>query len=290
MNRDRLGLLGLVVMLVADVLLIAWIFAGPGEQPIEPRAQPSATSTAPTPSVSASADAEEESQIRYLATASGETLWRATAAECTGRASVVERSDDGGDSWTKVPYKAQVVYRLRFTEPTVGFVVGAKKGCDETVVLSTGDGGKTWQESAAQSTWRALGDTVLVPGGREVEACGDAAVRSLATVDESSALVACADGKVRRTTSGGSAWEDLATVKGVSSVAASGERFAIGFAADGCEGLSVSLGTLSDGAPGEARCVEGAGDATIVIDDGTGWLVGEQVWRSEDLESWEPVA
>ena len=27
MNRDRLGLLGLVVMLVADVLLIAWIFA-----------------------------------------------------------------------------------------------------------------------------------------------------------------------------------------------------------------------------------------------------------------------
>ena len=289
MNRDRLGLLGLVVMLVADVLLIAWIFVGPGGKPIEPRTQPSPTAAAPTPSESASAEAEEP-QTRYLATSAGQTLWRATAAECTGPASVVERSDDGGDSWTKVPYKAQVVYRLRFTEPTVGFVVGAKKGCDETVVLSTGDGGKTWQESAAQSTWRALGDTVLVPGGREVEACGDAAVRSLATVDESSALVACADGKVRRTTSGGSAWEDLATVKGVSSVAASGERFAIGFAADGCEGLSVSLGTLSDGAPGEARCVEGAGDATIVIDDGTGWLVGEQVWRSEDLESWEPVA
>ena len=289
MNRDRLGLLGLVVMLVADVLLIAWIFAGPGGKPVEPRTQPSPTAAAPTPSESASAAAEEP-QTRFLATASGETLWRATAAECTGRASVVERSDDGGDSWTKVPYKAQVVYRLRFTEPMVGFVVGATKGCDEPVVLSTGDGGQSWEESAAQSTWGALGDTVLVPGGREVEACGDAEVRSLATIDESSALVACADGKVRRTTSGGSSWQDVATVKGVSSVAASGERFAIGSAAEGCEGLSVSLGSVSGGAPGEPRCVEGAGDATIVIDEGTGWLVGEKVWRSEDLESWETVA
>ena len=125
MNRDRLGLLGLVVMLVADVLLIAWIFVGPGGKPIEPRTQPSPTAAAPTPGESTSPDAEE-SQTRYLATSAGQTLWRATAAECTGPASVVERSDDGGDSWTKVPYKAQVVYRLRFTEPTVGFVVVAR--------------------------------------------------------------------------------------------------------------------------------------------------------------------
>jgi hypothetical protein len=208
-NRDRLGIIGLIVMLVADILLIAWIFARPGEEVVDPRPQPSATSSSTSATSPSEPDAQEGTPVRYLATATGRTLWRATPGECTGTAGVVERSDDGGASWEKVPYEGQVVYRLRFTEPTVGFVVGAAKGCDDTVVFSTGDGGESWQESAAQSTWGALEERVLVPGGREVKACGDGQVRSLATIDETRALVACADGAVRRTTSGGSRWEDV---------------------------------------------------------------------------------
>lgn len=291
MNRDRLGIISLVVMLVADVLLIAWIFTQPGRNAdVTPRILSSpAASASPSPSGSTPEQAPD-TQPRYLATASGRTLWRASVVECTGAGSVVERSDDGGSTWEKTRYEAQVVYRLRFPQPTVGFVVGAQQGCDETVVLSTGDGGESWQESAAQSTWGALGDSVLVPGGREVPACGPEEVRSLATLDETRALVACADGTIRRTTSGGASWQDVVTVDGVSSVAASGERFAVGSSREGCEGLAVALGSISDGTLDEPRCVEGAADATVVLDGGSGWLVGEQVWRSEDLAEWEPVA
>lgn len=285
MNRDHLGIIGLVVMLVADALLIGWIFMRPaGSGEVAPR--PQATSSSPAPTETG----PEPEATRYLATAVGVTLWRATVARCTGPASVVDRSEDGGKTWEKVDYDGQVVYRLRFTDPAVGFVVGADAGCDETVVKTTGNAGQAWQESAADQTWGALGAKVLVPGGREVDACGKAEVLSLATVDAARAYVACADGRVRVTTSGGTSWENLTTVDGVSSVATSGDRIAVGSEREGCDGLAVALGTVDGGDPGEPVCVAGAKDATVVLDGGTGWLVGEKVWRSEDLESWEPVA
>lgn len=285
MNRDRIGIISLVVMLVADVLLIAWIFARPtGTDQVAPARQAASPATA-----SPSTSEPEARQPRYLATAVGDTLWRATVAACTGSPSVVGRSEDGGRTWKKVDYDGQVVYRLRFTDPAVGFVVGADRGCAETVVRSTGNSGEDWQESPADQTWGALGAKVLVPGGREVEACGSETVESLATVDEARAYVACGDGRVRRTTSGGSSWEDVTTAEGVSSLAASGDRLAVASAADGCDGLAVALASVEDGELGEATCVKGAEGAAVVLDGGTGWLVGDKAWRSEDLTSWEPL-
>lgn len=294
MTQRRMGVLALVVMLAADAVLLAWVFGllpGTGADAAvpEPAAQPTSSSADPSPSVSSSAQPSAPA-ARYVATSVGDTLWRASTARCTGAAAQVERSEDGGVTWERTRYDGQVVYRLRFTEPTVGFAVGADRGCPETVVKSTGDAGQTWQETTAGQTWAPLRDgTVLVPGGDEVEACGSARAVGLAPVDETSAWAACSDGTLRRSTDTGASWEGVGRAKGATSVAVSGDRVLVGAVVDGCDGLSVSSGEASSGRLEDGTCVADAQDAAVVLGEQGGWLVGRRSWTSADLGDWERV-
>jgi len=295
MTQRRLGVLALVVMLLADAVLLAWVFgllpgSGADAAVPEPATQPTATSASPSASPSTTSKPAAPA-ARYVATSVGDTLWRASVARCTGDAAVVERSQDGGASWERTRYDGQVVYRLRLTEPSVGFAVGADRGCPETVVKSTGDGGQTWQETSAGQTWAPLRDgSVLVPGGEEVDACGSARAVGLAPVDETSAWAACSDGTLRRTTDTGASWEGVGRAKGVTSLAVSGERLLVGSVVTGCDGLSVASGTTSQADLEDATCVLGARTAAVVLGEQGGWLVGTSSWSSADLSSWEPVA
>lgn len=280
-------------MLLADVVIVLWALGvfGRDAAPASVSGAGASTSTSSTSpsSSSSSPSTTTPTRARYVAAAVGETLWRATPGSCGGTASVVERSEDGGATWDRARYRGQVTYRLRLTGPGAGFAVGEQKGCDGPVVLTTADVGQTWQESPARTTWAAMADTVLVPGGKTVSACGSARVVGLAPLDDASAWVACADGSVRRSTDAGQTWDKAFTATGVTSIAVAGDRVVLGRSVDGCQGLQVGATGADAASAGTGTCVTGAQDATVVLGDQGGWLVGERTWRSTDLTAWEPV-
>ncbi|WP_144856277.1 hypothetical protein [Marihabitans asiaticum] len=222
--------------------------------------------------------------------ATGSTAWRATRGECDGEAPRLERSDGGG-SWSEVQIDAAAIYRLPFTEPSVGFVVGAGESC-KPVVFTTGDGGESWQEVAADQTWAPLPKgEALVPGGGRVTVCEESEVVSLAPAGGAAAWAVCDDGRLLRGTSGDAPWEEVSEVSAATSVAAEGGRLLVTSTGEDCDGLLVASGSTDDEALGEPVCVQGARGALAAMTAEGGVLVAErQRWTSTDLTTWAPAA
>lgn len=300
MGHRRWGAVALAVMIVADLVLVGWalgiIGGGDGVEREGASASPTSASASPssgdTESPTSEPDSGEETPdaTRFVVEAAGSTLWRATPGECEQGGARIERSEDG-QSWEEAPIDAQAIYRVRFAEPTVGFVVGAGEDC-EPVVYATGDGGQSWQEQGAEQTWAALpSGQALVPGGQTVTVCEEGELLGLAATTGSAAWALCDDGRLLRTTSTGQSWDESAQVEGATSLAADQERVAVTSAGEGCEGLRVATGAASDGELGEPSCVKGAAGAVVALGGGGGYLVGESgTWRSEDLQDWSTAS
>ncbi|MFS0712886.1 hypothetical protein ABC195_03320 [Microbacterium sp. 2P01SA-2] len=67
----------------------------------------------PTPSPTVAPAAGGGAADRFLARSSEGTLWRATAGACDGDEPVVERSDDGGTTWTDVTPRSRGIEQVR---------------------------------------------------------------------------------------------------------------------------------------------------------------------------------
>ncbi|CAL4860789.1 hypothetical protein [Microbacterium sp. MM2322] len=131
---------------------------------------PPVASTPPSPSPSASAVAltPPGAAERFLAVGA-DMIWRATAGVCGGDPPVLERSDDGGDTWADVTptYRgiAQIRDLLPFADTEADLVADVGDDC-ETQALRTFTQGTFWSpydDLLAQSTYLD-GASVIVDG------------------------------------------------------------------------------------------------------------------------------
>ena len=296
--KGRLGVLGLVVLLLADAVLVAWalgLLPGGGEDPAARSGTSQTTSSAPSPT-SLSTSNGPATQRPVLEALDADRAWRASFTPCEddeGEATVeIERTADGGKTWESSEVPARSVLRLRMSSETQGFAVIADDTCKPAVV-TTGDGGETWGEpEKAESTWGLWpdgGSEVLVPGGVSAEACVRGDVLALSALDGQEALVLCEDGAIRRTTDTGQAWSSMEKAENAVSLSARDRKVVVLLESQDCDGLGVRAGELEDALElGEASCVEGVSEpAGISIADGVGWVSdGQTIVKSSDLDTW----
>ena len=283
----RLGVVGLVVLVLADAFLVAWAFGlvplGGDDAQDSSGATSTAPSTSPSGSTSSSSPTKEKpTAVPLVEALDADRALRASYTPCEGEggeaSTEVERTTDGGKTWESSEVPARTVLRLRLTTESEGFSVVADESCKPRVV-TTGDGGATWSGlEAAQSTWGLWpegGGKILVPGGVSVEACNRADVRSLSAIDARRAYVLCSDGAVRETADGGQTWSGVAKVKGAVALAAREDQAAVLRTTDDCEGVGVRAGTLGEQLEigEETTCVEGVSSpAAVSVTGDVGWV------------------
>lgn len=221
---------------------------------------------------------------RQLVAVDGEVAWRSTLASCGQGSAIVERTLDGGASWDAAELDIDSVVRLRATDATSAFVVGAAQDC-ATALASTTDGGESWTRADAtlSSAWfLAPTDRTFVAGPR-----GDAPVPcptgavDLAAVDAQRGAVLCQDGSIAVSDDGGQGWSTTVSVAGARALAQNGSAYAVATFEGPCDALSV-YGVSSDGQaqsePFACAPVATAVEVAVSITDDLLW-----VWSGTDL-------
>lgn len=295
----RLGVVGLVVLVLADAFLVAWAFGlapfgGGDESSAAPPRTATTSASAPAPSSPTSA---RPTAVPLVEALDAQRALRAEYVPCTGEGgevgAEVERTTDGGRSWESSEVPGRTVLRLRLTTESEGFAVIADEACKPAVV-TTGDGGKTWGEpEKAGSTWGLWpegGGAILAPGGVEADACGEAEVLSLSAIDGQRAYVLCDDGAVRETRDTGQSWSGVAKVGGAVALAAREDQAAVLRRSDDCGGIGVRSGELGEELQlgDETTCIDGVSSpAAVSVTGAVGWASdGKAVATSEDLAAW----
>ncbi|MCK6068095.1 MULTISPECIES: hypothetical protein [Microbacterium] len=236
----------------------------------EPTATPSAT---PAPVTGPTYPRTEE---RFLSVGSG-GMWRGVAGECGVTDPLIERSTDGGQTWSDVTPLYRGIGQLISLDAFAGTEAEAiaRMGDEcETEALRTFTQGRFWEpypEVLAASRYLDAADsTVLVtPRGPLESPCADP--RSVRTSGGTVALVC--DGTAHVLGSDGE-WTALPTPD-AAAVAIAGDAVIVAARADGCEGLAItrlSGGGFADAAavgcaPGDPAApvaLATSGDATLV--------------------------
>lgn len=149
-NR-AISVLAVTVLAVGVFLLSAYALRTTGTTDSHSRADP-----VPTFSLGISATASPTavgttgspgSDERFLAAGTG-VIWRATAGECGGAAPVIERSVDGGNTWTDVTPTYRGIAQLRsleaFANTEAEIIADVGHDC-ETQALRTFTQGEYWE-------------------------------------------------------------------------------------------------------------------------------------------------
>lgn len=226
----------------------------------------------------------ERSAERFLATGGEGVLWRGIAGSCADEATpVLERSIDGGSTWTDVaPYYLQVS-QLAAVEPADGTqaTIIASVGPDcVTQGLATFTDGEFWEpyeDVLASATFLSPADPAeLVAPGATVEApCDDA--RGARGSDGLVALVC--DGEAQYLADG--EWASLG-VNGVVAVATLDDGFVVAHAAGDCDGLAISM-VLTNADPSRAACAEGLDSASPTAI--AAYANGIAIWNGDEVET-----
>ncbi|MEU1972070.1 hypothetical protein ABZ477_10465 [Microbacterium sp. NPDC019599] len=220
---------------------------------------PSPTAT-PTPEPAPPREAE-----RFLSVGS-QAMWRATAGLCGSVEPLVERSGDGGQTWSDVTARylglTQVASLDAFSAQDAEMVAAAGN-CDAQA-LRTFTNGQFWApypDVLAVSRYIDLVDSSLIHLGRGAASqapCAEA--RGLRASGDVVALVC--EGRAWVWT--GSDWSPLSP-EGVVALAASDGAVIAAYPADGCAGLTVTRFAAAggEGDPGTpVGCAEGADAAS----------------------------
>jgi hypothetical protein len=313
--------LGLVALGIADVVLIALALqagAGTGGTPQTlPRSTatvtPSSSTGTPSPGESTSAgptstssamtsvgagapaaDAAPRGRL-LLAAVDADHAWRVHGGSCDTGGATIERTSDGGRTWTRVSSPLRMITRLSASDPDTAFIDGAGEGCTPQE-RRTDDGGGTWVSGDPSTSWYVVPKhprSVNGPAVGTSEPCGSDAVQDLVAVRDG-ARVLCTDGTIRATYSYGREWVDTGKVaKGtdLDAVPGSSRLYATRVGQDGCSGIEVvRVGETND----PVACIDTEADpsaAAFSLTPDGGWLAaGNTVWRSQDRQTWQETA
>lgn len=232
-----------VVLLIVDVILVALALARTAPStngttgPVPTfTSEPSPSPTAPTPSPSADRTGSDAAGPRFIAAIDGQEAWRASAGACGGTDGVLERTVDGGATWTRVSTGGEpgTVLSLHAQAQTVSVLIGTGSDCSP-VVRSSSDGGRTWGDGAAGAAGAGIVPAGIVVSSGIVEApCP--APRQVYEGDFTTAVV-CRDQLQWR--SGTGPWVGV-PLAGVRSLADDGDAYLIATAgAAECEGVEL---------------------------------------------------
>ncbi len=299
----RMALLGLLALLVVDVLLVALAFR-PDAAGASPTATAAASVTTASPTTSAPPALEAAPVKEVVVAVDGERAWRAALGTCQDGGARLRVTDDGGSTWTKRAAPARALGRVQPVDADRGFVIGATGSGCTVGEYATDDDAATWRgPREVEGGWSRVpggnAKTVITPKREDARPCGATTVIDLARVSANRAVVVCADGRLVRSTDGGSKWTTMATVDGALAVGArevdGTPEVHVARVTDGCEGVEVA--TVTGGKAARAACVktslDGAeGRVSLSVVDEAGWLaVADTIWRSDaKLETWRPAA
>lgn len=248
------------------------------EPPPVPAVEPTASETTDPAVVPASL------ATRQLVAVDADTAWRSTLASCGQGAAIVERTLDGGASWDATELDVDSVVRLRATDASSAFVVGAVEDC-ATALTSTTDGGETWTRADAtlSSAWfLAPTDRTFVAGprGDGPVPCPAGAV-DLVALDVQRGAVLCQDGSIAVSQDGSQNWTTTVSIAGARALAQNGSAYAVATFEGPCEALSI-YDVSSDGQaqaePFACAPVTSAVEVAVSVTDNLMW-----VWSGTEL-------
>ena len=280
--RERLGIIGLVVLVLLDVVLVSFVVVRhtPVDAPLLDPAQvridePKQSGTSGSePGQSRGSDAK----WRLLSVSRDSSYLRATSGSC-GQSDrpVVELSADGGRTFKRIGSPDVTEVLKIWVDDRKNFsVIGADRQCSVGLYV-TRDGGATWLRlRGGHGFWhlpldRALPGLVHAPR-RWTEAPCDPL--SLSTVDNAALRILCTNGQIIGTSDEGSSWVALGSLPGASAVwfTSLAEGYAL---ADRPTCPAAVLGTVDRGftwdrvaclGDGQPQAISGEDDIVALVD------------------------
>ena len=281
--------IGLVALLAADAVLIAWAFRPAPADGYVPAAAATTSSARPTPSVKATGKFSPPAPVpveQYI-TAVGPTIaWVARAGACTDPGGVWVTGDQGA-TWTRNLLPGRVL-RLLADSSKEAQAVGGDENCSLKLWKSLNSGAKWGKAQDPAKAWSRQPDnaqSVHTAGDQVVKPCGLRDVIDLTVLDGSRAQVLCANGDVRSTTDGGQRWPKAYGVKrALALTVAEGGTGVIVKADPSCRGV-VAVPIVSGQPAKEGQCVvaPAINGRISVSNAGNAWwlLVGSQVFTTD---------
>lgn len=235
--------------------------AGGDVAPVPTFTQPSQETPSPTPSeTSATTESYDRSQERFLAVSAG-VLWRGTAGQCGDVDPLLERSTDGGQTWTdSTPHYlgiGELVALNRFADGQAEIIALMGPDC-EVQALRTFTQGQFWEsypDVLAASRYIVPADPGnIVSSDSPITApCSDA--RSLRTAGSLIVMV-CDD--TAYVLDQDDEWLALPSTN-ATAVNANGDEIFVAHVSEQCNGIKLTRFTLADEeTPHDAGCAENA--------------------------------
>ncbi|PKI90854.1 hypothetical protein CW368_09325 [Actinomycetales bacterium SN12] len=257
-----------IAAVVLTLLALDHVRARPADGEVSPPpsfSQPASPSPSPSPTeTTAGAASYDRSQERFLAASAG-TLWRGVAGQCGVAEPLLERSADGGKSWTDATPRylgiGQLVALDPFADGQAEIVALTGTDC-EAQTLRTFTQGQFWEsnpEVHAASRYVDPTDTsrIVSSGATVAASCSDP--RSLRA---SGTTLATVCGGVAHVLDAEDEWMPLPPAN-VAAVNFDGDDVLVAHLAEQCTGITISRFASEDAAaPQSEKCVEAAEPST----------------------------
>ena len=295
--RERLGLVVIVALVVANMILIPLAFRNAqgstdqktGQAPTtSPRPEEPDSSAAKTPQAKPGQQTKDSAPL--LMSSGGRIILSSPRGSCTdGSHPAVRLSTDRGRTFRTLKLKPRptAVLALEVVDGESLLVIAADDRCRPGGYESR-DEGKSWEEVDVEGRWHLAGDPsqkkVASPNGEMAVPCRP---KGLSSVSNDVARVLCPDGRILRTV------DDESWIVAGSTPGAAAIRFPVpdvGFALAALRGCPATVLRSTDGGKKWERltCLKGGDPRGISGQDGSyAAIVDDTVHVSEDRgETW----
>jgi hypothetical protein len=290
--KERLGLLAVVLLVVANAFLIPLAFQNAQGSPAEDAGEPAPTSVDATEPSAITEDGSGDQPVDIapmMMASAGKLIVGATRNSCRG---VVDPylgiSDDGGKTFrtVKADPKVTAVLAVEVTDNQRVLVLAADDKC-RTVGYESRDGGRSWDTVDPKRRWHLDGSAdarrVHSPNGPVATPC---VPQTMSTVRNDVMRLLCRDGRILRPD--GEAWTVVGQVKGAVAISFPTPEVGVALAPQGKCASAVMRTTDSGATWKQQACLEGAPPRGISGQDGKYVAVaGDKVQISDDrAETW----
>lgn len=274
----------LALFLVVDLVLVVLMFRHVSGDSVdaspstEPRPVESTGPADPAPATPAAAGLVEATE--------DVTVWGARGSCSTGSPVTLVRDTNG----TREELDPGITELLRLDVNDLGdvYVIGADPGC-QPVELLLADGATEWVDPAGPiRRWYLTpgAATVTTPRGAVDPGCAPVSLVS----EGAEGVVGCDDGSIRTSDDDGATWEGEIVLDGLRSVTRTDDGVAALAPADDCAvgfyrvdaAEAVLSGCVRSEASDGLVLLAGSGDGYVAV-------VGDELLRSSDGATWEPV-